>query len=571
MVNLFESKKIQLRKLYCLRIASIVISMVAAGLLFFVNDGLAWFSLGPHFANASLSFLLLCALGLAVYRRNQLLKLQVKLVQKQGQEIELIYTALNRHALVSLTDPLGVITSVNENFSERYGYLSSELVGKPISIIYPDGASDAVYGAARKSLAAGEIWSGENEEMAADGSRIFTRCTLVPVMDDDGHLVRTVGIRTDNTDFHRAEQARFLKSLFDHLQDEVYIFRVESLEMVYANHAALGASGWKAKDLVDKTVLDADPNMNEKLFRAHVAPLFSGEKEVVSIDVRRGETSGEISTRIVRGDDGDMLFVSVLRDSTERKEIERAKMESVSIVSHELRTPLTSINGSLRLLNSGALGTFDPKAQSVLDIAVRNTDRLLLVVDDILDLEKIRAGKMTVEKTQVDLVSFVDEAVEINKGYGDELHVSFAFETDLETASILVAPERIMQVLANLLSNAAKYSPTYGTVRVGLREDGRFWRISVADDGPGIPEEMRASVFESFSKLQSPDGVARKGTGLGMTISQKIVQAHDGEIGFESEVGNGSTFFIRLPMDPARAADVEDDVTPDAGPLSSVA
>nr|WP_296430701.1 PAS domain-containing sensor histidine kinase [Roseovarius sp. BRH_c41] len=556
MENLFDRKKVKLRQLYGLPVASIAIGLVAVGLLFFLNDGFYWVFSGPHFAIASLSLLLVGTLGLAVYRRNQLLKLHAERVQKQGQEIELIYTALNRHALVSLTDSGGVITSVNENFSGRYGYLNSELVGKPISIIYPDGASDAVYRAARKSLVTGDIWSGENEEIAADGSRIYTRCTLVPVMDDHGNLVRTVEIRTDNTDFHRAEQARFLKALFDHLQDEVYIFCVESLDMVYANHAAIRASGWKAKDLVDKTVLDADPNMNEKYFRAHVAPLFSGEKEVVSIDVRRGETSGEISTRIVRGEDGNMLFVSVLRDSTERKQIERAKMESVSIVSHELRTPLTSIHGSLRLLNSGALGTFDPKAQSVLDIAVRNTDRLLLVVDDILDLEKFRAGKMPIEKVHVDLVSLVNEAVEINKGYGSDLHVSFAFETDLETAPIFVAPERMMQVLANLLSNAAKYSPTHGTVRVGLREDGRFWQISVADDGPGIPEEMRASVFESFSKLPSLDGVTRKGTGLGMTISQKIVQAHDGEIGFDSEVGNGSTFFIRLPMDLSRAADV---------------
>jgi len=571
MGQLVETGKQRLGKLYCLRTATIAIGVLAAGFLLFANDGLAWLFSGANFANASFYLMLLGALGLAVHRRDQLLKLQEEIVQKQGQEIDLTYAALNRHALVSLTDPDGIITSVNEKFAERYGYTSAELVGKSMSIIYPDGKADAVYKQIRKSLTQGRIWSGENEELAADGSRIYTRCTIVPMIDDAGNHVRSVAIRTDNTDFHRAEQARFLKSLFDHLQDEVYIYRVEGLNMVYANHAALDACGWKGKDLIHKTIYDANPVSGGALFDPHAAPLLSGEKDVVRTDVQRGETSGELSTRIVRGDDGHMLFVSVLRDATERKAIERAKMESVSVVSHELRTPLTSIKGSLRLLNSGALGTFDPKAQSVLDIAVRNTDRLLLVVDDILDLEKIRAGKMKLKKTPVDLVTFVDEAVEMNKGYGDELHVDFVFQTDLETAPTQVAPERIMQVLANLLSNAAKYSPTYGAVRIGVQEDGKFWRITVSDDGPGIPEDQRADVFESFSQLKSADGIARKGTGLGMTISQKIVEAHNGEIGFDSEIGKGSTFFVRLPMDPARSGDVDHKVAAEAERLPDVA
>jgi len=571
MGQLAATGKLQHGKLSCLRNVTIAVGAIAAGFLLFANEALTWFLSGLNFANVSIYLLLLVAFGLAVHRRNQLLRLQARLVHRQEQEIELIHTALNRHALVSLTDPHGVITSVNEKFAERYGYTSAELVGKSVSMIYPDGASDAVYKEVRKSLSQGKIWSGENEEMAADGSRIYTRCTFVPVMDEEGHLVRTVGIRTDNSDFHRAQQARFLKSLFDHLQDEVYIYHVNGLKMVYANHAALDACGWKGKDLPGKTIYDANPMTGGELFHAHAAPLVSGEKDVVKIDVQRGETSGEISTRIVRGEDGQMLFVSVLRDATERKAIERAKMESVSVVSHELRTPLTSIKGSLRLLNSGALGTFDTKVQSVLDIAVRNTDRLLLVVDDILDIEKIRAGKMKLKKAPVDLVGFVNEAVEMNKGYGDELHVEIVFQTDLETAPTHIAPERMMQVLANLLSNAAKYSPTYGTVRVGLHEDGKFWRITVADDGPGIPKEMRADVFESFSQIKSADGVTRKGSGLGMTISQKIVQAHNGEIGFDSEVGKGTTFFVRLPIVSARNGDVDDKAVSGARCLSDVA
>lgn len=556
--------KSQRGKLVCLRNAMIAIGVIALLYFMFLNDATTWFFSGLNVANATIYMLLVGLLAVAIYRRDQLLKLQKEIVARKEEEIELIHAALNRHALVSVAGPNERITSVNDKFAERLGYSSEELVGKPISMIYPGGESDTVYKQTRKKLEAGEIWSGEHEEVAADGSRIYSRGIFVPMMDDHGQLVRTVGIRTDNTDFHRAQHARSLKALVDHLQDEVYVFDTTSLQMVYANYAALRSSGWEARELTQKTILDADPDrsadpkVNEKIFRAHVAPLFTGEEEVETIDVQRGEGHGEVSTRIIRGDDGRKLFVSVLRDSTKRKEIELAKMQSISIVSHELRTPLTSIKGSLRLLESGALGTFDQKAQSVLDIAARNTDRLLLVIDDILDLEKIRAGKMEFTKSPIDLVTFVAEAVEMNRGYGDELNVNFDFHTDLEAAPTRAAPERIMQVIANLLSNAAKYSPTNGTVHIGLCQDGRFWRIFVSDNGPGIPEEMRDAVFETFSQLKSADGVTRKGTGLGMTISQKIVEAHKGEIGFDSELGKGSTFFVKLPIDEESNEDVGD-------------
>ncbi|SEN80643.1 His Kinase A (phospho-acceptor) domain-containing protein, partial [Roseovarius tolerans] len=241
-------------------------------------------------------------------------------------------------------------------------------------------------------------------------------------------------------------------------------------------------------------------------------------------------------------------FVSVLRDATERKKIERAKTEAVSVVSHEMRTPLTSIKGSLRLLHSGTLGIFDNNAKQALDIAVRNTEQLLLLVDDILDLEKIRAGKMKMDKAPVDLVALVDEVVEMNRGYGDELRVNFQFETDLTDAIASVSAARFTQVLANLLSNAAKFTPAGETVQVMLDSENGFWKISVTDKGPGIPEEAYHMVFASFAQLRSPDGKERKGTGLGLAIAQRIVHAHDGEIDFVSKCGEGTTFFVKLPM-----------------------
>tara|TARA_R110002072_G_scaffold32563_5_gene99245 strand:+ start:1699 stop:3426 length:1728 start_codon:yes stop_codon:yes gene_type:complete len=515
---------------------------------FLTTRGFDGMLFGVHLADAAIYLLLIGILGLAVSRRNQVLKLQTEIVRKQGEEIQLTHAALNAHAMVCLTEPDGTITSVNENFAKKYGYSRSELAGTPVSRIYRDGMNDPVFSEIGKALTSGRIWTGESEEIASDGSKLFMRCTVVPMIDDQGRHTRTVAIRTDNSEFHRAEKAHFLKDLLDHLQDEVYIFDTKSLKMVYANLNAISKSGWEGIDLQQKTIIDADRNMDERLFRLHVLPLINGEKAVVSVDVKRGAVLGEISTRLYTGDDGQTLFVSILRDNTERMKTENARMESVSVVSHELRTPLTSIKGALRLLNSGTLGSFDDKSQSILDIAVRNTERLLLVVDDILDLEKIRAGKMEFEKASVDLVNFLDDVVAMNKGYGDEHGVEFEFQSELTTAYADIAAERMMQVFSNLLSNAVKYSPSDGAVRVKLAKDGNFWRISVSDEGPGIPESDRKAVFESFSQLESHDGKKRKGTGLGLTISQKIINAHDGIVDFTSEVGKGTTFFVKLPI-----------------------
>jgi len=491
---------------------------------------------------------LVATLGIALFRRQHLLKQQKALVHKQEQEIDLTHRAMDAHAMVCLTDARAIITHANEKFLKTYGYQRSEVIGKSISMLYPKGLDDPVFQTIGRKLIAGQTWTGESEEIASDGSTVHVHCSVVPLIDTDGSHVRTVAIRTDNSESHLAQNARFLKSLFDHLQDQVYIYDVETLRMRYANLLAIQSSGWTEAEVINKRITDTDRNFDETLFRGHVAPLLSGEKDVVTVEISRGNSFGEINTRLHISDNGQPLFLSILRDTTERIKTERAKMESVSVVTHELRTPLTSIKGALRLLSSGALGTLNDKAQSVLDIAVRNSDRLLMVVDDILDLEKIRAGKMELNCAPVNLATFVADVVEMNTGYADEHNVTFDFETELTQANANIAAERMMQVFSNLLSNAAKYSPERGSVKVSLTQDGAFWRISVQDSGPGIPESGRKSVFESFSQIESSDGQKRKGTGLGLTISQKIVHAHNGVIDFESEVGKGTTFFVKLPM-----------------------
>lgn len=251
----------------------------------------------------------------------------------------------------------------------------------------------------------------------------------------------------------------------------------------------------------------------------------------------------------VRNDAGGIShFIAVKQDITERKRVEKIKNEFISIVSHELRTPLTSIRGSLGLMAGGVAGDLSPQAKRLTDIAMRNSERLIRLVNDILDVEKINAGKMIFAMQPQDAVTLVEHVLEVNRAYGEQYDVEFVLENRLDSeARIYVDSDRFEQVMTNLLSNAAKFSPPGSTVVISMdRHDGSI-RIAVTDRGPGIPEEFRDKIFDAFVQADSSDSRTKGGTGLGLTITRTIVERLGGEIGFITASGEGTTFYVNLP------------------------
>ncbi|MDA1099900.1 MAG: response regulator [Proteobacteria bacterium] len=244
---------------------------------------------------------------------------------------------------------------------------------------------------------------------------------------------------------------------------------------------------------------------------------------------------------------GERMFTGIVRDITERKQAEIVKNEFISTVSHELRTPLTSIKGSLGLIQSGVIGETPDDVKAMLDIAYKNCDRLVRLINDILDIEKFEAGKMDVQLMPLDLGLLLQHAIDANKGYGEEQGVRFCLSAGIPDAKAMGDHDRLMQVLANLLSNAAKFSPEGTLVELSLTQHERYFRISVADQGPGIPEDFRDKIFGKFSQADSSDTRQLGGTGLGLNITKTIVEQHGGTIGFETEVGEGTTFYFDLP------------------------
>ena len=238
--------------------------------------------------------------------------------------------------------------------------------------------------------------------------------------------------------------------------------------------------------------------------------------------------------------------VVTFKDITDRQAIERMKTEFVSTVSHELRTPLTSIRGSLGLLAGGVLGPLSSDGERMLTIAVNNTDRLIRLINDILDIERLDAGRVGLDRRICDLSEILEQSVDGVRGVAEQVDVRL--EVSATSARLDADPDRVIQTLTNLLGNAIKFSSSGATVwlRVARLKDDLLF--SVRDEGRGIPPEKIVSIFERFSQVDASDAREKSGTGLGLAICRSIVQQHGGSIWAESDgEGKGSTFYFTLP------------------------
>lgn len=250
--------------------------------------------------------------------------------------------------------------------------------------------------------------------------------------------------------------------------------------------------------------------------------------------------------------DGKLLAVIAQgQDITKQLEVERMKNEFTSTLSHELRTPLTSIIGSLQLINSGVMGEVEKDISELTAIAERNGQRLLDLINDILDIEKIESGKLALSSEVFALGDLVREAMLLNRSFAERFNVSFQPLGEFSAALVRADRKRMLQVMTNLLSNAAKFSPQGTPVEVSMDEaDGRV-SVGVNDRGPGIPESFRGRIFSRFAQADSTMSRQQGGTGLGLAISKRLVELMGGSIGFKDRAGGGTTFWFALPRHAA--------------------
>ena len=249
---------------------------------------------------------------------------------------------------------------------------------------------------------------------------------------------------------------------------------------------------------------------------------------------------------------GHRVFSCFVRDISERQAVERTKNEFVSVVSHELRTPLTSIHGALSLLRAGMLGDLSDRGSQVVENAVHNTDRLVRLISDILDIERLDSGRMALQRQHCDSAELAVRSIDAMRSMAESAGVHL--EVDARPGRVWADPDRLEQTLTNLLSNAIKFSSAGDTVRLFARTTGNELRVEVHDEGRGIPAEHLELIFDRFQQVDSSDAREMGGTGLGLAICRTIVEQHGGRIWAESEPGTGTTMTITLPV---RAVDSE--------------
>ena len=258
----------------------------------------------------------------------------------------------------------------------------------------------------------------------------------------------------------------------------------------------------------------------------------------------------ECSRNFLVGYVKNLRYINALVAEHEKtKAAYNAKQEFLATVSHELRTPLTAIKGSLQLINSGALGTVPPKMQHLFNMASSNSESLANLVNDLLDLQRAETGKLELHVEPIELGAVAAATVDRTRPYAARFDVTLHMEPPKREYWVNADRHRLEQVLVNMLSNAAKFSETGGRVEISLYAHDDQISLAVKDYGIGIPKDASDKVFEQFSQVNSSDIRRHGGTGLGMNISRHIMQAHGGEIDFESVEGVGSTFYITMRED----------------------
>lgn len=247
---------------------------------------------------------------------------------------------------------------------------------------------------------------------------------------------------------------------------------------------------------------------------------------------------------------GERMFTAMVRDVSERRRIEELQSEFVSTVSHELRTPLTSIRGALGLLAGGVTGELPPEAREFVEIAASNCERLVRLVNDILDTEKMQQGQLEFTLRSTPLRQVLETTLRASEALALEEGVELLLVGEIPSGEVLVDVDRIGQVMANLLANGVKFSPPGARLEVSVELVSRRFRVSIRDHGPGIPEEFRERIFQRFSQADASTTREKGGTGLGLAISKLLIEHMRGRIGFEPAEGGGTFFFFELPYLP---------------------
>ena len=456
-----------------------------------------------------------------------------------------------------MMDSAGAIVLVNAQIEKMFGYPRAELLGERVERLVPER-----FRAHHPDLRKGFFGDPKTRAMGAgrelyglrkDGTEVPIEIGLNPLRTSEGDFVlSSIADITErqraNEQFRLAIDAAPTGMLLMDSAGAIVLVNAQIEKMFGYPRAEL--LGQRIEMLVPERFRVHHPDFRKTFFLDPKTRAMGVGRELYGLRKDGTEVPIEIGLNPLRASEGEFVLSSIV-DISQRRAMDRMRNDFISTISHELRTPLTAISGSLGLLHSGAMGALPEKAALMVRIAYQNSGRLVRIINDILDMGKIEAGKIDLQMVSVQIAELIQRSVEANSSYAEKYQVRFLFDQAHASGQVLVDPDRLMQVLTNLLSNAAKYSPPGADVLIRVRPDAKTLRVEVQDSGPGIPEEFRDRIFEKFAQADSSASRRFEGTGLGLSIARKLIEAMGGTIGFSTVVGQGTSFYFDLPRTDA--------------------
>ncbi|WP_141728836.1 PAS domain S-box protein [Rheinheimera salexigens] len=481
----------------------------------------------------------------------------------------LLQTVLDAASEVSIIaiDTEGIIQLVNKGAEAMLGYQADELIHQQSLAILHDQNEVAARATElsekyAESIIGVDVFTVEAQRygferrrwiyQCKDGSELLVQVIVTPMRDEQNTITGYLCLAHDIT---MQEHISFELNQFFNLSQSLLCISSPAGYFIRVNKAFHQVLGHSEAELLKQPILN------------FVHPDDMAKTQVELVKILEGSVSASFSNRL-RHKEGHYISLewftavdpdtgklySAAQDITERLKLEQLKSEFVSTVSHELRTPITSITGALGLVLSGMVGELQPESKKLLNIASSNCDRLANLINDLLDIEKLNAGKMQVELATYAVASLLQRAIEENQTYSSKQDIQLNWQLPLAAQQwqIRIDEFRFLQIMANLISNAIKFSPANSqvtvTAEVKQAAEQSMLVIAVTDQGSGIAEYYKPRIFEKFSQADASDAREKGGTGLGLALSKELAEAMGGTISFDSSVGKGSTFYVHFPL-----------------------